>query len=506
MKVQNKENFCIEKIAAIEILDSRGNPTVRTRCCTKGNTEGTASVPSGASTGTYEAHELRDGKKRYGGKGVENAVEKVNTRLNEMLEGCDCTRQRDIDMAMIKADGTDNKSKLGANAVLSVSLAVADAAAKELQLPLYRYLGGSNAHLLPVPMMNVINGGAHADNHLDFQEFMIMPVGADSFKEALRMGTEVYHRLKEILKENHLSTAVGDEGGFAPQINSPEEALQLLMAAVNKAGLTPGKDIVFAMDVAASEFYDKDTKSYIFAGRNTPEQDRFLQEGAAKETSACGCDSSLMRTNDNMEKSLQGGVKDDRARDGADSSQGLENGCGCKGVQGSPEKKGYTAGEMIEYYEYLAGKYPIVSIEDGLDQEDWEGWEKLTDRLGGRLWLVGDDLFVTNTSRLSSGISRGCGNAILIKLNQIGTLTETMNAIEMAGRAGYGAIISHRSGETSDTFIADLAVAMGTGMIKTGAPCRSERVEKYNRLLEIEEELEDVAMYAGSTLFGREEK
>lgn len=479
MKISGRENFNIKKIAGVEILDSRGNPTVRTKCYTNGESVGTASVPSGASTGIYEAHELRDGKKRYGGRGVENAVEKVNTRINEMLEGCDCTRQRDIDIAMVRADGTDNKSKLGANAILSVSLSVADAAAKEFGMPLYRYLGGCNAHVLPVPMMNVINGGAHADNGLEFQEFMILPVGADSFKEALRMGTEVYHKLKEILKENHLNTAVGDEGGFAPQIKSPDEALQLLMAAVNNAGFTPGKEIVFAMDVAASEFYDKETKSYIFDGMTGCEEQ----------------DGGVSLKNDML------ALGDKQVQNTPDGAMALQNSPDSEDGQAGTPKCGYTSEEMISYYERLIKEFPIVSIEDGLDQEDWEGWSLMTKRLGNLVRLVGDDLFVTNTKRLKIGIENGCANAILIKLNQIGTLTQTINAIEMAAMAGYSAIISHRSGETADTFIADLAVAMGSGLIKTGAPCRAERVEKYNRLLEIEEELESGAVYAGNLAF-----
>lgn len=415
----------IRDLYAREILDSRGNPTIEVEVLAGENVVGRAAVPSGASTGKYEAWELRDGEKRYFGKGVQRAVEHVNDQLAKAVIGTNVFHQTRIDELLCKADGTPNKENLGANALLGVSLAAAKAAANALNLPLYSYLGGVNAHTLPVPMMNILNGGAHADNTLDIQEFMIMPIGAPDFKEGLRMCAEIYHTLKGLLKEQKLNTAVGDEGGFAPDLPDTKAALRFLQDAVKKAGYEPGKDIAFAMDVAASELYNKDFKKYYFPG----------------------------------ESQMRG------------------------------EKVIRSAEEMIDYYEDLALEFPIRSIEDPLDEEDWDGWELLTTRMGGEMQLVGDDLFVTNTERLQRGINQGVANAILVKVNQIGTLTEAIEAVDMAQRSGYHAIISHRSGETEDTLIADLAVAFNTGQIKTGAPCRSERVAKYNRLLRIEEQL-----------------
>jgi len=413
-----------------EILDSRGNPTVEVEVVLESGSVGRALVPSGASTGEYEAVELRDGdKNRYLGKGVLKAVENVNTIIAPALAGYDALDQVAIDRALIDLDGTDNKGKLGANAILGVSMAVAYAAAADLEVPLYRYLGGFSGVTLPTPMMNILNGGEHADNNVDFQEFMVMPVGADSFPEALRMGAEIFHNLKKVLSDKGLNTAVGDEGGFAPNLASNEEAIQTIIQAIEKAGYKPGEQVKIAMDVASSELYE-DGK-YVLKG-----------EGVTK-----------------------------------------------------------TSEEMIDLYRELVDKYPIVSIEDGLDENDWEGWKKLTAELGGRIQLVGDDLFVTNTKKLSEGIEKGIGNAILIKVNQIGTLTETFEAIEMAKRAGYTAIISHRSGETEDTTIADIAVATNAGQIKTGAPSRIDRVAKYNQLLRIADELEEQGRYAGKTAF-----
>ena len=411
-------------------MDSRGNPTVEVEVYLEDGTIGRAAVPSGASTGQFEAVELRDGESpRYLGKGVLQAVANVNDIIGPAILGFDASEQVAIDRIMIELDGTPNKAKLGANAILGVSMAVARAAAESYDLPLFQYLGGTNAKELPVPMMNILNGGAHADNNVDIQEFMIMPIGASSFMEALRYCAEVYHTLKGVLKAKGLSTGVGDEGGFAPNLGSNEEALQVITEAIEKAGLVVGKDIVFAIDAASSEFY-KDGK-YHLAG-----------EGKVK-----------------------------------------------------------TAAEMVEYYAELCEKYPIYSIEDGLAEEDWEGWKLLTDRLGKTVQLVGDDLFVTNTERLSRGIKEDTANAILIKVNQIGTLTETFDAIEMAKRAGYTAVISHRSGETEDSTIADIAVAVNAGQIKTGAPARSERVAKYNQLLRIEDMLAETAQYRGSDVF-----
>jgi len=421
----------IVDMVAREILDSRGNPTLEVDVYLDDDSMGRAAVPSGASTGSFEAVELRDGDPgRFQGKGVRQAVNNVNTIIAEEICGFEATDQAGIDRALIDLDGTENKSRLGANAIVGVSLAVAKAAAASLGVPLYRYLGGLFARELPVPFMNILNGGKHADNNLDIQEFMIVPIGTNSFAEALRAGVEVYHRLKEVLKKRGLSATVGDEGGFAPHLEGHRQALDLLLEAIEKAGYHPGEEIALALDAAASEFY-RDGR-YVLAG-----EDRSL-----------------------------------------------------------------TADEMIAFYEELVGQYPIVSLEDGLAEEDWEGWRELTRRLGSKVQLVGDDLFVTNTARLQRGIDTGVANAILIKVNQIGTVTETLDAITMARRAGYRAVISHRSGETEDSFIADLAVATGVGQIKTGAPARSERVAKYNRLLRIEEELNASAVYAGRKALG----
>ncbi len=415
-----------------EVLDSRGNPTVEVEVFTEDGGYGRAIVPSGASTGAHEAVELRDNdKSRFLGKGVSQAVENVNEDLAETIIGYEVTDQIGVDMALIAADGTENKSKYGANAILGISMAVARAAADELDLPLYQYLGGVNSKTLPVPMMNILNGGEHADNNVDIQEFMIMPVGAESFKDALRTCAEIFHNLKAVLKDRGLSTAVGDEGGFAPNLTSNEEALQTIVEAIKKAGYEPGKEVRIALDVAATELYDADKKIYTFVG----------------------------------------------------------------------EDKVFTGEELIEYYENLVEKYPIISIEDGLSEDDWETWEKLTERLGEKIQLVGDDLFVTNTKRLEEGIEKNIANSILIKLNQIGTITETLDAIELAKTHGYTAIISHRSGETEDTTIADLAVATNAGQIKTGAPSRTDRVAKYNQLLRIEDQLIEISQYKGLNTF-----
>ena len=420
----------ISAVYAREILDSRGNPTVEVEVWLDDGSMGRAAVPSGASTGAYEAVELRDGDKdRYMGKGVSKAVDNVNDIIAEALIGLDPIRQVEIDKMLIRLDGTPNKNNLGANAILGVSMAVAKAAAASVDVPLYMYLGGVNAKELPVPMMNILNGGAHADNNVDIQEFMAMPVGAPSFSEALRMNTEIYHNLKAVLKERGLSTAIGDEGGFAPNLSSNEEAIEVIVAAIKKAGYKPGEDVAIALDIAASEIY-KNGK-YNLAG-----------EGVVK-----------------------------------------------------------TSAQMVEYYAALCEKYPIISIEDGLDEDDWKGWALLTKKLGGKVQLVGDDLFVTNSERLSRGISEGVANSILIKVNQIGTLTETFTTIEMAKRAGYTCVISHRSGETEDTTLADIAVAVNAGQIKTGAPARTDRVAKYNQLLRIEEDLASAAEYNGKKVF-----
>ncbi|MDQ0273427.1 phosphopyruvate hydratase [Cytobacillus purgationiresistens] len=423
----------IQHVYAREVLDSRGNPTVEVEVLTESGFFGRAIVPSGASTGEYEAVELRDGDKdRYLGKGVQKAVDNVNNLISEAIIGIDVTDQVGIDRTMIALDGTDNKGILGANAILGVSMACAHAAAESVGLPLYRYLGGFNAKQLPTPMMNIINGGSHADNNVDFQEFMIMPVGAPTFKEAIRMGAEIFHSLKKVLSGKGLNTAVGDEGGFAPNLGSNREALEVIIEAIQNAGYEAGKDIYLAMDVASSEFYNKETGKYDLAG-----------EG----------------------------------------------------------RNGVTSEEMVKFYEELVAEFPIISIEDGLDENDWEGHKLLTERIGDKVQLVGDDLFVTNTKKLAQGIEQGVGNSILIKVNQIGTLTETFEAIEMAKRAGYTAVVSHRSGESEDATIADIAVATNAGQIKTGSMSRTDRIAKYNQLLRIEDELGDLAVYDGLKSF-----
>ena len=426
------KTLSIEKVIGRQIIDSRGNPTVEAEVHLADGTVGRGAAPSGASTGEFEALELRDGDKtRYGGKGVTRAVENINTTINDALAGMDASDIYAVDAAMIAADGTPDKSKLGANAILAVSIACARAAAAALGIPLYRFLGGINANRLPVPMMNILNGGAHAANTVDVQEFMIMPAGLPSFSEGLRACTEVFHALQALLKSRGLATAVGDEGGFAPDLSSDEEAIQVILEAIEMAGYTPGKDFVLAMDAASSEWKSGKKGEY--------------------KLPKCG--------------------------------------------------KTFTSAELVAHWKELTEKYPIWSLEDGLDEEDWEGWQLLTKELGGKVQLVGDDLFVTNTRRLAKGIEQGCGNSILIKLNQIGSVSETLEAIKMAHQAGYTAISSHRSGETEDTTIADLAVALNTCQIKTGAPSRSERVAKYNRLLRIEEELGAAAVYPGFEAF-----
>ena len=426
------KEYEILDVNAIEVLDSRANPTLEVTITLNDGITGSATVPSGASTGQYEAHELRDGDKRHMGNGVKQAVTNVNTRIADKLIGMNVFEQVKIDQLLIQSDGSINKSKYGANAMLGVSLACARAAANALNIPLYRYLGGINTKVLPIPMMNILNGGKHADNTVDLQEFMIAPVGADTFAQAMEMACEIYHHLKKLLKDNGFSTGVGDEGGFAPNFSTAMEVLDYIMMAIEKAGYVAGKDIKIALDVAASELYQENTELYYFPGES---------KMLGKE---------IYR----------------------------------------------NAEEMVQYYENLVECYPIFSIEDGLDENDIKGWKILTYRLGEKIQLVGDDLFVTNTIRLSDGIREEIANAILIKYNQIGTLTETMDAIEMAKNAGYKTVISHRSGETEDTFIADLAVAVGAGQIKTGAPCRSDRTAKYNRLLRIEEELGKNSEYA----------
>jgi enolase len=415
---------------AREILDSRGNPTIEVEVLLEDGAVGRAGVPSGASTGEYEAVELRDGDPdRYLGKGVQNAVDAVLDDINDAVAGLEGDEQRLVDQALLDLDGTDNKSRLGANATLGVSLAVARAAAESAELPLYRYLGGPNGHVMPVPMMNILNGGSHADSNVDIQEFMIAPIGAETFSEAMRVGAEVYHALKAVLKERGLATGLGDEGGFAPNLDSNRAALDLIVEAIGKAGFEAGKDVALALDVAASEFFEDG--AYTFEG--------------AKKTSA----------------------------------------------------------EMVEYYAELVDAYPLVSIEDPLDEEDWEGWKAITERLGAKTQLVGDDLFVTNPERLGRGIAEGAGNALLVKVNQIGSLSETLDAVDLAHRAGFKAMMSHRSGETEDTTISDLSVATNCGQIKSGAPARGERVAKYNQLLRIEEELGEAARYAGAAAFPR---
>ena len=419
----------IDTVHARQILDSRGNPTVEVEVSLRSGAHGRAAVPSGASTGEFEATELRDGGEAYGGKGVTKAVANANGEIAEAIDGHDATDQKGLDAKLIELDGTDNKSRLGANAILGVSLAAARAAAAEENLPLWRYLGGESAHVLPVPMMNVVNGGAHADNSVDFQEFMVVPVGASSFAEGLRTGAEVFHALKATLKKKGMSTAVGDEGGFAPDLESNEAALKALIEGIEAAGYTPGDDVAIALDPAVSEIFDN-------------------------------------------------------------GAYNLEH-----------ENRSLSAAELADYWADLADRYPILSIEDGMDEEDWDGWKALTDRIGEKVQLVGDDLFVTNVQRLQRGIDTGVGNSILIKVNQIGTLTETLAAIDLARANGYTAVMSHRSGETEDTTIADLAVATGCGQIKTGAPSRSDRVAKYNQLLRIEEALGNDAAYPGRSVF-----
>lgn len=443
----------ITDVHAREILDSRGNPTVEVEVTAETETTGkkiTAreSVPSGASTGRFEAIELRDGDDKYFGLGVCKVVDHVNTKIREALLGRNILEQAAIDRVMVQLDGTDNKGSLGANAILGVSLACAKTAAKALDMPLYRYIGGVNAKELPVPMMNVINGGVHAKNSLDFQEFMIMPVGAKTYKDALRMGAEIYHFLRQILNEDGLSTAVGDEGGFAPDFNGIKDVFEYLGRAVELAGYRVGEDVVYAMDAAASELYDEETGVYIFPGESRL-AGKEPEEGAGEGSSKDYCKDSVKRSSD----------------------------------------------EMIALYEELVEEFPIVSIEDGLFEDDWEGWQKLTQRLGAKVQLVGDDLFVTNPKRIKCGVDLKVANAVLVKVNQIGTVTEALDAIEMAKFAGYHTVISHRSGETEDAFIADLAVAVNAGQIKTGAPCRAERTSKYNQLLRIEEELGEQGEY-----------
>ncbi|MEX0770074.1 MAG: phosphopyruvate hydratase [Balneolaceae bacterium] len=428
----------IDQITGRQIIDSRGNPTVEVDVILTDGVMGRAAVPSGASTGVHEAVELRDGDmNRYLGKSVEKAVDNVNTVIAKELEGFPAILQTDVDDLLIELDGTPNKSKLGANAILGVSLAVAKAAANSLGLPLWRYIGGVNAKLMPLPMMNIINGGSHADNNVDLQEFMIMPAGASGFSEALRTGSEIFHNLKKVLGSKGYSTAVGDEGGFAPNLKSNEEAVDVILDAIEKAGYTPGEDVLIALDPASSEFYNEEKKLYEFR----------WSDGSTKDADA-----------------------------------------------------------MVEFWSDWVDKYPIISIEDGMFEDDWEGWKKLTDELGKKVQLVGDDLFVTNTTRLAKGIKQGIGNSILIKVNQIGTLTETLDAIEMAHKNDYTAVISHRSGETEDTTIADLAVATNAGQIKTGSMSRTDRIAKYNQLIRIEEELGETALFLGKDTFGFDRK
>jgi enolase len=424
----------IREIIAREILDSRGNPTIEAEVWTEAGFMGRAAVPSGASTGAHEAVEMRDGdESRYLGRGVQQAVKNVEKIIREELVGCEVTDQIKIDKMMIDRDGTRNKAKLGANAILAVSLATAHAAAEELGQPLYRYLGGVNAHVLPVPMMNILNGGAHADNGIDFQEFMILPVGAETFREGLRMGVEIFHNLKKVLKNKGYTTNVGDEGGFAPGIKNNEEAIQMVMTAIQAAGYRPLEDVVIGLDAAATEFYDAEKGEYVFK----------------------------KSTGDRLSRN-----------------------------------------DMVSFWKDWCNRYPIVTIEDGCSEDDWDGWKSLTETLGHRIQLVGDDLFVTNTERLQRGIDEKIANSILIKVNQIGTLTETINAVNLATRHAYTSVISHRSGETEDTTIADLAVALNTGQIKTGSASRSDRIAKYNQLLRIEDELGDAAKYWGKSIFG----
>ncbi|MBD5533479.1 MAG: phosphopyruvate hydratase [Lachnospiraceae bacterium] len=484
----------ITDVHAREILDSRGNPTVEAEVVVETETTGKktigrASVPSGASTGRFEAVELRDGEERYFGLGTRKAVNNVNTKIREALIGLNALDQQMIDHVLIEQDGTDNKGNLGANATLGVSMACARACALALEQPLYRYLGGVNTKTMPVPMMNILNGGKHADNTVDFQEFMIMPVNAVSFTDGLRICAEIYHNLKQICKKKGLSTGVGDEGGFAPSLKDADAVLALIMEAVKAAGYDPGSDIRIALDVAASELYQEDSGMYYFPGESEllrAERQRgvnAIPEGAY-EAGVCGCGAET-----------EASCGCEQTTSGTGNTGAGDAVCTCS----NPDTKEYcvlrSTEEMISMYEALCDKYPIISIEDGLNEDDWEGWKKLTERLGDRIQLVGDDLFVTNVKRLAAGIKLGVGNAILVKVNQIGTVTEAFAAIEMAQRNGYRAVISHRSGETEDAFIADLAVAVNAGQIKTGAPCRTDRVSKYNQLLRIEEELGSVSEY-----------
>lgn len=468
-------------VYAREIMDSRGNPTVEAEVTVADSVTGEitcarADVPSGASTGQFEAMELRDGGKEYHGKGVRKAVSNVNGRIAQLLCGKDALHQSRIDGQMIDLDGTGNKSSLGANAVLGVSMACARASADALKLPLYRYLGGCGKGTIPVPMMNILNGGAHSKNCIDFQEFMIMPVGAKGIRQGLQWCAEVYQELKKLLDQDGHSTGVGDEGGFAPDLKNTFEVLDYLMKAVTNAGFTPGTDISFAMDAAASELFQEDAAMYYFPGETKSlirKNAQVLEQNQTQE-SECNCEGTMVVT--------------EEVKDGCI----CEPDCNCLTPDTDGQMIMRSTDEMIDYYEKLVDKYPIVSIEDPLDEEDWDGWKKITERLGDKIMLVGDDLFVTNVTRLMRGINNDCANAILIKPNQIGSLTETMLAIRTAKEHGYRTIMSHRSGETEDTFIADLAVGMHTGYIKTGAPCRSERVAKYNRLLRIEEEIEGI--------------
>ncbi len=466
------QHLPIRDVYAREILDSRGNPTIEVEVLAGEHVVGRASVPSGASTGKYEAMELRDNDFRYGGKGVQRAVQNVNDHLANEIIGLNVFEQSEIDRVLLKTDGSKNKKNLGANAILGVSLAAAHAAANALRLPLYKYLGGVNAKKLPIPMMNILNGGAHADNTLDIQEFMIMPIGAETFREGLRMCAEIYQALKGLLKEKGLSTAVGDEGGFAPDLSDAKEALRFLSSAAEKAGYVMGTDIVIALDVAASELYHAETGKYVFPGESKMQGQKISR--TAEELIDYYQELALEFPIRSIEDPL-----DEEDWDGWEL---LTTRLG-----GEIQLVGDDL--LIDYYQELALEFPIRSIEDPLDEEDWDGWELLTTRLGGEIQLVGDDLFVTNKERLKRGIEKGVANAILIKVNQIGTLTETIEAIELAQKSGYNVIISHRSGETEDTTIADIAVAFNAGQIKTGAPCRTERVAKYNQLLRIEEEL-----------------
>ncbi|MCM1105153.1 MAG: enolase [Clostridium sp.] len=510
----------ITDVHAREILDSRGNPTVEAEVIVETETTGKktigrASVPSGASTGRFEAVELRDGEERYFGLGTRKAVNNVNTKIREALIGLNALDQQMIDHVLIEQDGTENKGNLGANATLGVSMACARACALALEQPLYRYLGGVNTKTMPVPMMNILNGGVHADNTVDFQEFMIMPVNAVSFSDGLRICAEIYHNLKQICKKKGLSTGVGDEGGFAPSLKDADAVLALIMEAVKAAGYEPGSDIRIALDVAASELYQEDSGMYYFPGESAllrAERQQGIQPipDGAYEAGVCGCgtdaDASCGCGETASGADAAGsGISGSNGAGSGRNGVGGSNGAGNAGVGNAvctcsePDTKEYcvlrSTDEMIAMYEALCDKYPIISIEDGLNEDDWEGWKKLTERLGGRIQLVGDDLFVTNVKRLAAGIKLHVANAILVKVNQIGTVTEALAAIEMAQRNGYRAVISHRSGETEDAFIADLAVAVNAGQIKTGAPCRTDRVSKYNQLLRIEEELGSVSEY-----------